>query len=204
MVALWNQRNGSDPGEYVKHDDDWHPILVMDISPGQIWFKKPRGEETYGECKLGGFQWARVVGTFGGEVAMANRVEGAQMVKRWFWAPEVYVNTSPWTRSSEIFSLGATIYTMMTGIPPPRLYTYDWQISRMNDKGFSKGIRDIVADMLRHDPRERPNGVSLVNRVDAGWRAWRAETRDGQTLVDLNDRIMEKGAVGKIERLGGL
>lgn len=75
------------PGEYMKYDDDWHPILVMDISPGQIWFKRPEGGETYGECKLGGFQWARVIGTVGGEVAVASRVEGAQMVKKWFWAP---------------------------------------------------------------------------------------------------------------------
>ncbi|KAH6679101.1 kinase-like domain-containing protein [Halenospora varia] len=192
------------PGEYMKHDDDWHPILVMDISPGQIWFKRPEGGETYGECKLGGFQWARVIGTVGGEVAVASRVEGAQMVKKWFWAPEVYTNLSPWTRSSETFSLGATIYAMMTGIPPPRLYNYDWQISRMNDKGFSKGIRDIVADMLKHDPRERPDGVSLVNRVEGGWRTWRAETREGRMFVDVDDKVMERGVVGRVGTLDGL
>lgn len=48
-------------------------MLIMDISPGQIWFKKPRGEETYGECKLGGFGRARVMQGKGGGVEDVER-----------------------------------------------------------------------------------------------------------------------------------
>lgn len=67
---------------WMKHDDDWHPILIRDVSPGQIWFKQPKKDETYGECKLGGFQWAKVTGYPEGKVAMAPRFEKASVEKQ--------------------------------------------------------------------------------------------------------------------------
>lgn len=77
------------PGEWSRHDEDWQAILIMDISPSQIWFKKPGGlkGEFYGECKLGGFQWAKVCGSVGARVASASRVEDAPIFKQWYWAP---------------------------------------------------------------------------------------------------------------------
>lgn len=69
------------------HDEDWHALLIRDISPGQIWFQKPRGKETYGKCKLGGFQWVKVCGSVGGKVAVAQRVEETPRVKQYYWAP---------------------------------------------------------------------------------------------------------------------
>jgi hypothetical protein len=75
------------PGEWLKHDEDWHTILIRDVSPSQIWFQKPEGSETYGECKLGGFQWAKVCGSVGGAVAAAQRVEDASREKQFYWAP---------------------------------------------------------------------------------------------------------------------
>jgi hypothetical protein len=81
---------------------------------------------------------------------------------------------------------------MMTGIPPPRLYEYDWQISRMNDKGFSKYIRDIVGDMLHRHPADRPDTMALVNRVEDHWRAWRVNTREGREYVDVDDAKGER------------
>jgi hypothetical protein len=74
-------------GEFMKHDDDVQPILIRDISPGQIWFKHPRADETYGECKLGGFQWAKVTGVVGGRIAITNPMENAPREKQFYWAP---------------------------------------------------------------------------------------------------------------------
>lgn len=92
------------PGEWLRHDDDWHAVLIRDVSPGQIWFKKPRGGETYGECKLGGFQWAKVCGSVGGVVAMAPRVEEASIEKQYYWAP---VNHHPPPPSSNPYTDGS-------------------------------------------------------------------------------------------------
>lgn len=87
------------------------------------------------------------------------------------------MQTHAWTRASEIWSLGATVYTMMTGIPPPppRSCDYDWQICRMNDRGFSKGIRDVVAEMLSLNPGDRMGAMELVERVEEGWEVWKRE-----------------------------
>jgi serine/threonine protein kinase len=158
-------------GEYMKHDGDWHTILIRDVSPGQIWLKKPRGRgavsglETYGECKLGGFQWAKVCGNVGAQAAIDSRVEDASREKMMFWAPEIYEHNSHWSCASEIWSLGAVLYMMMTGIPPPRFYDFGWQISRMNDKGFSSRLREIVGAMLDPKPSWRPNAWELVSRT---------------------------------------
>jgi len=81
---------------------------------------------------------------------------------------------------------------MMTGIPPPRYYEYDWQISRMADKGFSKGIRDFVARMLRDDMKERPDTLKLVEEVEDSFRYWRANTPEGMEYVDVRDDYMKR------------
>ena len=77
-------------GEYEKADDDWQPILIMDVSPSQIWFKRPRQGETYGECKLGGFQWAKVTGSIGGLVAKAHHRDNPPRTKRHYFPPVQY------------------------------------------------------------------------------------------------------------------
>lgn len=74
-------------GQWMRHDDDWQPVLIMDVSPGQVWFQKPRGEEFYGVCKLGGFGRARVTGAPGAKVARAERKDDVIREKQFFWAP---------------------------------------------------------------------------------------------------------------------
>jgi hypothetical protein len=91
---------------------------------------------------------------------------------------------------------------MMTGIPPPRYYDYDWQVSRMNDKGFSKGLRDIVAKMLHPIIGKRPDALDLVGLVQYEWRAWRANTIEGRAYVDRGDALVksrfERGKGGEV------
>ena len=84
----------------------------------------------------------------------------------------------------------------MTGMPPPRSYEWPWQISRMNDKGFSEGIRDIVGAMLKLHPADRPNTFQLVDKVDAEWRRWRSTTNEGREFVDVEDKMAAR-------RIGG-
>jgi hypothetical protein len=81
---------------------------------------------------------------------------------------------------------------MMTGIPPPRYCDYDWQISRMNDKGFSQGLRELVALMLKSNPDERPRAAELINQADEGFAYWRATTVEGAYYVDIADEWIEQ------------
>jgi serine/threonine protein kinase len=105
-------------------------------------------------------------------------------------------NTHSHTRATEVWALGAVVYTMMTGMPPPHFYNYEWQISRMNDKGFGKGIQDIVARMLEPHPKNRIHTKDLVNRVDDGWEGRRATTEEGAHYVDVLDEKVERAALG--------
>jgi len=90
---------------------------------------------------------------------------------------------------------------MMTGMPPPRFYNYEWQISRMNDKGFSDSIRHIVAEMLRPHPDDRLQTKDLVNQVDDAWEGWRATTDEGAYYVDVVDKAVLRSALGTGESL---
>jgi serine/threonine protein kinase len=105
---------------------------------------------------------------------------------------EIYKNIHPWSRPNEIWSVGAVIYTMMTGMPPPRHYNYVWQISRMNDKGFTKGLRDIVAKMIHPVIGKRPDTLSLVGLVEIEWRSWRGNTAEGRAYIDGGDERLRR------------
>lgn len=64
----------------------------------------------------------------------------------------------------------------------------------MTDRGFSKGLRDIVSSMLQHHPEDRLSGIKLVNAVDDAWAGWRATTKEGAYLVDVLDKVVERSA----------
>lgn len=214
------------PGEWEKRDDDWQPILIRDISPPQIWFKKPDGKKGYhyGECKLGGFHWAKVCGTPGGRLAVAERVPNTPIHKQHYWPPvsnserlnffpqltslqEIYRNTHPWTRATEIWQLGATVYAMMCGHPPSRHCDYNWTCSRMNDKAYSDFIRTIVREMLQEHPAKRPDALKLVNSIDHEYWQWREGTKAGREHVDKDDEYVKKashtGGKGGLKNLVG-
>ena len=66
----------------------------------------------------------------------------------------------------------------------------------MNDKGFTHGIREIVGDMLKLHPSDRPSMVKLVSRIDDEWCRWRAQTKEGQAFVDVTDKSILNRACG--------
>lgn len=66
----------------------------------------------------------------------------------------------------------------------------------MNDGGYSQILRDIVGNMLKHHPSDRPNTMALVNRIDDQWKIWRATTREGAHVVDILDETIKKSTLG--------
>ena len=76
---------------------------------------------------------------------------------------------------------------------------------RMNDRGFSQYLREIVSVMLDPQRRGRPHALELVGRREEGWRAWRVNTREGAEYVDVRDKelqnVIERGGVGAIAQL---
>lgn len=86
--------------DWQKHDDDWQPILIREVSPKQIWFKRVAGGATYGECKLGGFGHATVTGFPGANVAKSEKKEGLG----WWFQPPVcfFVVFAIWNSANDL------------------------------------------------------------------------------------------------------
>lgn len=127
----------------MPHDENWHPILIMDVNPGQIWFRRPKGDEFCGECKLGDLGGRGLRGVLGGRL----RWRRGRKICRWrssiigllfvpfpshFQFPNYIkhglitcadgnrksTKTHAHTRASEIWSLGAVIYSMTGHLHP--------------------------------------------------------------------------------------
>lgn len=73
-------------------------------------------------------------------------------------APEVAEHGMIGTKESDIYSLGATLFHLLTGVHPRKARSFDvWQY----DRGIPKALRDVLLDMLRPMPQQRPNAQQL-------------------------------------------
>lgn len=58
-TILWSKcgttSRGTETETPTDRGEDWWPILHRDLRTDQVFFQHPRGIETYGKCKLGGF-----------------------------------------------------------------------------------------------------------------------------------------------------
>ncbi|CAM1506388.1 Fc.00g060290.m01.CDS01 [Cosmosporella sp. VM-42] len=111
--------------KYLSVDKDWLPILHRAIQPANVYFQHPRGIETYGLCKLGNFSKISVTGHAVGTpegvndgFALTTRRGTKPLQKLWDRKKGFEVAEHPYTLGDEFFSIGAVVFTMMTGITP--------------------------------------------------------------------------------------
>jgi serine/threonine protein kinase len=60
---------------------------------------------------------------------------------------------------SEVYSLGATMYFMLTGAVPPT------DLRRQQLRVFPKALRNLLGNMLRHDPNRRPKDPVVLTEM---------------------------------------
>jgi serine/threonine-protein kinase len=74
---------------------------------------------------------------------------GRQTVESAYWAPEVLKDATSASSASDIYSLGAIFYEMITGAPPTR------PLKAPSQLGFSREVDSIIARCMSADPRQR-------------------------------------------------
>jgi serine/threonine protein kinase/tetratricopeptide (TPR) repeat protein len=94
-----------------------------------------------------------------------------------YMAPELFVGEHP-TAASDVYSLGVLIFEMMTGKLPfvadsinalieMRVYE-DTEAARLDDEaGAPTDVADLVSEMLKNEPEDRPSIESVVERIEA-------------------------------------
>ncbi|KAI9806390.1 MAG: hypothetical protein M1826_004659 [Phylliscum demangeonii] len=116
LIFLHEGRSSLDQRHQLIHapEDDWQPVMVVDINPTNIFFTSPQGDDAFGTVKLGGF---------GSAVIRAAHDPGR--LPDWikpsyseYMPPEISTPHHPWSPASDIWALGAVLYKMMVGQHP--------------------------------------------------------------------------------------
>ena len=81
---------------------------------------------------------------------------GRKKVESAFWAPEVLKDGSVANDRSDVFSVGALFYELITGVPPKR------PLKAPSLLGFSKEVDSVIARCMAADPMQRFENVALI------------------------------------------
>jgi len=134
-----------------------HKMLHLDIKPGNIFITDND------RAVLIDFGAARDVLHQGGKYLQPMFTPG-------FSAPEMYSrgkDIGPWT---DIYAIGACIFSCMKGAPPPEAATATWReqldssVSELQGK-YSRPLIDLVLSCMQADPQARPHSVLSVQKV---------------------------------------
>jgi serine/threonine protein kinase len=81
-----------------------------------------------------------------------------------YMAPELLEAGAKATALADIFSLGATIFHLLTGMHPANVASLDpWSVRR----DIPADLRNLVVQMVQRDPRSRPNARRLIEALVA-------------------------------------
>jgi serine/threonine protein kinase len=134
-----------------------HKMLHLDIKPGNIFITDSD------RAVLIDFGAARDVLHQGGKFLQPMFTPG-------FSAPEMYSRgkaIGPWT---DIYAIGACMYSCMKGAPPPEASKPNWRaqlddgVSDFHGK-YSPPLIDLVLSCMQADPQARPHSVLSVQKV---------------------------------------
>ena len=137
--------------EYVHQ----HGILHRDIKPANVLLTE------FDEPLLADFGVARLV-----DGSVPVHTTGANVVTWAYGPPEAFTGGEP-TAAWDIYSLGATVYAMLTGQPPfvdggdANVFTVlnrigNVEVPDLRDRGISAPVADAVRQTMAKDPVDRP------------------------------------------------
>lgn len=123
------------------HEQQPNPIIYRDMKPSNIML------QTDGSLKLIDFGIAR-------EYKRGSRGDTAYIGTREYAAPEQLGGTAQTDARTDIYSLGVTMYHLLTGKAPYEP-PYGFVPVRQLVPGLSRGIEKILANCIQPDPKDR-------------------------------------------------
>ncbi|MET9328169.1 serine/threonine-protein kinase [Tsukamurella sp. NPDC003166] len=136
-------------------------IIHRDIKPGNILIAN-RGRAS-GTVKLSDFGIARAEGD---EAGPAGIITGTPA----YFAPEVARGTEP-SEASDLYSLGATLYTALEGAPPFGVdedsirLLHKVALGQIDPPQHDGALTRVILDMLQPSPKRRPSLTEARDRL---------------------------------------
>ncbi len=159
-------RTLADTLEYVHQ----HGVLHRDIKPANVLMSDA------GEPLLCDFGVARLT-----DASVSLHTTGTSVVTWAYGPPEAFTGDEP-TPAWDIYSLGATMYTLLTGVPPfvdghdVNVFTVlnrigNVDVPDLRERGISPAVADAVRQAMAKAPADRPNsaaafGALLARRLE--------------------------------------
>jgi len=136
-------RTLADTLEYVHQ----HGVLHRDIKPANVLMSDA------GEPLLCDFGVARLT-----DASVSLHTTGTSVVTWAYGPPEAFTGDEP-TPAWDIYSLGATMYTLLTGVPPFVDGT------DLRERGISPPVADAVRQAMAKAPGERPTSAAAFSAL---------------------------------------
>lgn len=151
QVVLW-MRQLCDVLEYLHSQKP--PIIHSDIKPANIMIT-PKGDIRLIDFNISlGDDGSKGISGFSERYAAPEQV----------WKSQLYLNGGDYRsvtvdERSDIYSLGATLYHMLTGVKPPADYRNMLPLRQL-DPPYSEHLLNIVERAIQPDPRKRYQNIS--------------------------------------------
>ncbi|WP_431927774.1 serine/threonine-protein kinase [Amycolatopsis tucumanensis] len=135
-------------------------IVHRDVKPGNLLVADD------GTVKIADFGISRATGD--SALTQGGLVSGTPM----FLAPEIARGEEP-TPDSDVFSLGATLYDAVEGVPPfgddenPIALLHRVAAGEVPEPQYAGPLAPVLMAMLRPDPAQRPSTVQVVTALQA-------------------------------------
>lgn len=112
-----------------------------------------------------------------------------------YWAPEIAGGAGPMSKAGDVFSIGATLYHLATGIPPRDGMNLDpWAASAH----VPACIRNLILAATRSNPGKRPTIEQLLRALDGDASAVNGRANDlAAALLALGGLVVVASLFGK-------
>ena len=177
------------------HEAHEHGILHRDVKPANVLI-----DERTGEALLTDFGLARM-----GSSEESDHGEGRFAGTLPYASPEQTVNPDVVTAASDVYSLGATLYELLTGTAPfrprpgetreqlkQRVRTEKPVPPRRRNPGVSRGIERICLKCLAKDPRDR---YGSAKELAEALRGYLQEVGYARLFTNMGTLLMLLGPV---------